>query len=137
MIVTVEGTAFAVEVEAATPPVYRVRVDGRWETVHCVADGATVHLFFRGRAYRIDPPRPARHRAADAGDGPLASPMPGRVIDVRVAMGDRVEAGQALVVVEAMKMETVVRAPRDGAVRRLAVRAGDRVTQGQVLVELA
>jgi biotin carboxyl carrier protein len=136
MIVTVEGTSFDVQIESARPPVYRVRVDGRTETVHCVTDGASVHVFWRGRGYRIDPPRKPLAGSGIA-EGSLASPMPGRVIDVHVLAGDRVSAGQPLVVIEAMKMETVLRAPRDGVVQRVSVRSGDRITAGQPLVDLA
>jgi len=62
--------------------------------------------------------------------------MPGRVIEVSVGAGDVVRAGQTLVVLEAMKMETVARAPRDGRVHAVRVKPGERVTAGAVLVEL-
>ena len=62
--------------------------------------------------------------------------MPGTVIRVVVAEGDRVEARQPLVVLEAMKMETPVVAPYEAVVRTIHVAEGDRVTGGTVLVEL-
>jgi len=68
--------------------------------------------------------------------GDLTAPMPGRVLEVLVATGDRVEAGQRLLVLEAMKMETPLRAPARGTVRALHVAAGNSVEPGQVLVEL-
>ncbi|MEZ5099267.1 MAG: biotin carboxylase N-terminal domain-containing protein [Thermoleophilia bacterium] len=73
--------------------------------------------------------------AAGAGDA-LVAPMPGTVIRVDVAEGDRVEARAPLVVLEAMKMELPVAAPLAGVVTRVHVAVGDRVTGGQVLVEL-
>ena len=66
----------------------------------------------------------------------LTAPMPGTVIRVVVAEGDRVEARQPLVVLEAMKMETPVVAPYEAVVRTIHVAEGDRVTGGTVLVEL-
>ncbi len=77
--------------------------------------------------------------AAGTTRGPLeiVSPIPGRVLKVLVAAGDRVEAGQVVVSVEAMKMENGLRAERTGRVARVLVAAGDRVEPGQVLVELA
>ena len=66
----------------------------------------------------------------------LTAPMPGTVIRVVVAEGDRVEARQPLVVLEAMKMETPVVAPYEAVVRAIHVAAGDRVAGGAVLVEL-
>jgi len=63
--------------------------------------------------------------------------MPGKVIAVLVAEGDAVEAGQPLVLVEAMKMETTLAAGIAGTVRRVAAQPGQLVDAGQVLVEVA
>jgi biotin carboxyl carrier protein len=60
--------------------------------------------------------------------------MPGRVVRVLVAAGDRVGAGQPLVVVEAMKMENELRAPADGVVTKVGVEAGAAVDTGAVLI---
>ena len=62
--------------------------------------------------------------------------MPGKVIAVKVAAGDTVSKGDELLVVEAMKMENAVRAPRDGRVKTVAARVGEMVSPGTVLVEL-
>ncbi|NEA25041.1 acetyl-CoA carboxylase biotin carboxyl carrier protein subunit, partial [Actinomadura bangladeshensis] len=71
--------------------------------------------------------------SAAAGDGVLRSPMPGTVLAVKAAEGDLVEAGQPLVVVEAMKMEHTVTAPLAGVVAQLPVRAGAQVALDAVL----
>lgn len=75
-------------------------------------------------------------KGAAAGDGTVVSPMPGRVLKVLVAEGDRVEAGAALVVVEAMKMENELCATRSGAVRKIHVTPGQNVESGARLVEI-
>jgi biotin carboxyl carrier protein len=62
--------------------------------------------------------------------------MPGRVIKVSVTAGQTVSRGDEVLVVEAMKMENALRAPRDGTVRSVAVSVGDMVSPGVVLVEL-
>jgi biotin carboxyl carrier protein len=77
--------------------------------------------------------------AADAGgfahgEQRITAPMPGRVVRVLVAPGDAVEARQAVVVVEAMKMENELRSPRAGRVKEVAVPAGSSVEAGRVLV---
>ncbi len=71
---------------------------------------------------------------AGAGDGRVLAPMPGRVVKVLVAAGDRVEARQGVVVVEAMKMENELRASRAGTVREVRVAEGASVEAQTVLV---
>jgi acetyl/propionyl-CoA carboxylase alpha subunit len=98
--------------------------------------------------WRLNLPAPAPHPLADpdttshdprrTGEvGALTAPMPGTVIRVAVAEGDRVEARQPLVVLEAMKMETPIVAPYEAVVQTIHVAEGDRVIGGAVLVELA
>ena len=74
--------------------------------------------------------------AVVAGPAPVVAPMPGLVVRVNVAVGERVEEGQAVVVMEAMKMENELRAPAAGTVRAVTVAAGVAVEKGTVLVEL-
>ena len=62
--------------------------------------------------------------------------MPGKVIAVRVEVGQEVVLGQELLVIEAMKMENALRAPRAGRVKSVLARAGEMVSPGAVLVEL-
>jgi 3-methylcrotonyl-CoA carboxylase alpha subunit len=68
--------------------------------------------------------------------GSLTTVLPGVVVGVQVTPGQRVAAGDALVVIEAMKMEHSVRAPQDGLVEAVHVRPGDRVSEGATLVTL-
>ena len=67
-------------------------------------------------------------------DGRVTSPMPGRAVRVLVAIGDKVTAGQAVVVVEAMKMENELRSPKDGTVTQVLVQEGAAIESGAVLV---
>ncbi len=69
-----------------------------------------------------------------AGDGTITAPMQGTIVKVLVAEGDAVEAGQALLVLEAMKMENHINAERGGTVKEIRVAAGDTVGTGDVLV---
>ncbi len=68
--------------------------------------------------------------------GGLTAPMPGSIVQVRVAPGDRVEAGAVLVVMEAMKMEHHIVAPSDGHIAEVYVTAGEQVENGTALLLL-
>ena len=75
-----------------------------------------------------------RHGAVEAeGRQQIVAPMPGKVIRVLVGTGDEVEAGQGLVVVEAMKMQNEIRSPKKGKIERLQVKEGQAVNAGEVL----
>ena len=108
--------------------VIEVVVDG-WRFELVAEDAARAEL--RGRA-TSDP------AGATTGGGPLEirAIIPGRVLAVAVVPGDAVAAGDALLVVEAMKMQNELRAPRTGAVARVLVGAGSTVEVGDVLVVL-
>jgi glutaconyl-CoA/methylmalonyl-CoA decarboxylase subunit gamma len=88
-------------------------------------------------------PGPARRSAtreggpaSAAGEGVVAAPMPGMVLGLKVKEGEKVQAGQVLLVMEAMKMENAIAAPFGGTVSRVHVREGDSVGEGDRLVEL-
>jgi pyruvate carboxylase subunit B len=82
-----------------------------------------------------DPDAAAEH-ARGAEQSTLSAPMPGTVIRVLAAEGDRVQPRQPLVVLEAMKMETPVVSPYEAVVKAVHVEEGDRVAGGTVLIEL-
>ncbi|BFN26521.1 2-oxoglutarate carboxylase large subunit [Pseudomonas sp. SCT] len=75
-----------------------------------------------------------RKQASAPGD--VSTTMPGNVVDVLVAVGDQVKAGQTVLVSEAMKMETEIQAPIAGTVKAIHVAKGDRVNPGEVLIEI-
>lgn len=68
--------------------------------------------------------------------GAVKSPLPGMILEVHVAEGDQVKAGQALLILEAMKMENQIQAPHDGTVKKMYFRNGDTVAEGEVLCEI-
>jgi acetyl/propionyl-CoA carboxylase alpha subunit len=123
-----------------------VAVDGdAHELPVAVRAGAAVHVDVDGQSLDFGlAPTPSvdealQHAAGHAGAGStaLAAPMPGRVIAVRAAAGDHVEAHQTVVVIEAMKMEHAVTAPVSGRLVRLLVAEGQQVQRGELLGEVA
>ncbi|MFF4171034.1 biotin carboxylase N-terminal domain-containing protein [Streptomyces sp. NPDC001744] len=130
-------------VTVGAPPGARV-TDG---SVTVVVDGVS-HTFHRagawlgrdGDSWHVldhDPVEAALSGARHGGADTLAAPMPGTVTVVKVAVGDEVEAGQSLLVVEAMKMEHVISAPHAGTVTELDVTPGTAVAMDQVLAVVA
>jgi acetyl/propionyl-CoA carboxylase alpha subunit len=113
-----------------------VAVDDRRRTVRVDAlrDGRLVRGS-AGATWWRPLPRFDEHDGAAAGAGPVA-PLPGVVLAVHVAQGDQVDDGTPMVVLEAMKMEHVIRAAADGVVAAVHVAEGDRVDAGQLLVGL-
>jgi pyruvate carboxylase len=103
-------------------------------TVYWKLNGQSRHVTVldKSKARTVD----ARRKADPAQAGEVGAPMPGRVIGVHVREGQAVEAGQPLLTLEAMKMETVVRSPSAGKVRELCTDSNARVLSGDLLVRL-
>lgn len=116
-------------VEEMTLGTRRALVARRSDRVLVSVDGR-VHAFAVGDGER-------RAAGRGAGSGSVTAPMPGKVVRVLVAVGDTVEVGQPLVVLEAMKMETTLTAEIAGTVQAVHAEAGGMVDGGAVLVEIA
>lgn len=114
-----------------------VAVDAQVRRAIVVRSGERLLVSLDGRAHVFALGEEARRGAAATGTGVAVAPMPGKIVRVLVAAGDAVEAGDPLVVLEAMKMETTLRAEVAGTVRVIAAEAGAMVEAGAVLVEIA
>ncbi|MFE2550786.1 acetyl/propionyl/methylcrotonyl-CoA carboxylase subunit alpha [Streptomyces sp. NPDC059355] len=111
-----------------------IEVDGVTHRFHHAASPDGVWLGRDGDSWHVQAHDPVTAKgAAGAGADTLAAPMPGTVTVVKVAVGDKVAAGQSLLVVEAMKMEHVISAPHSGTVTELDVSPGSTVAMDQVL----
>jgi 3-methylcrotonyl-CoA carboxylase alpha subunit len=115
-----------------------VVLDGLRRTVRVLDYGGAMAVFFGGESWvfeAIDPLAPPV--GMDAAAGRLTAPMPGRVVQVLASAGDTVHQGQPMMVVEAMKMEHTIVAPRDGIVAAVHFVQGDLVEEGAELITLA
>jgi biotin carboxyl carrier protein len=131
---------FLAEVREITAERARVAVDGAEYDVDLIEFGRAPEAAAPARtapttAPPTAPPRPAT--TPSGGPGTVQAPLPGLVLELKVKEGDSIQAGQPLVVMEAMKMENVVPAPHTGTVRRIHVAAGDSVGEGDPLVDVA
>ena len=137
--IQVESQVFELMLVSIAEGEIRYACDGLVERAVYRRDGHSLLLHQGGRPYRIDDrtrSASARQGQAAGGDGKLRSSMNGRVVAVAVAVGERVIAGQALVTLEAMKMEHVHAAPLAGLVIALHVATGEQVPANRVLVEI-
>ena len=114
----------------------RFRVNGR--LAYAARERGKTWVFIDGRTYVIEPEaRESSDRVHTTDDQmALSAPMPATVLAIKVAPGQHVEAGDLLVLLEAMKMEVPIKAPRDGRVKSLACREGELVQPGVALVEI-
>jgi len=127
---------FSVQAEHINPETLSILVDGKSFEVRREPDG---RIFLNGRRYEVsvDDPRSwrGRKRAKAGTEGPqkLTASMPGKIVRVLASEGEKIQAGQGIAVVEAMKMQNEVKSPKEGVLKKLLVRPGTNVTAGDVL----
>jgi biotin carboxyl carrier protein len=140
-----DGRAVEVAPVEVSPGTYSILLDGRsYElTVHAVPESGTLRVQSGTQEFSaevLDPRawRSRRHGLLEAeGRQQILSPMPGKVVRVLVKPGETVEAGQGLLVIEAMKMQNEIRSPKSGIVERLLAAEGQAVNAGEVLAVVA
>jgi geranyl-CoA carboxylase alpha subunit len=116
----------------------RFRCGGVRQWASFAFEGNDLHLDLMGVGNRFFEFTPELAAAREkAGDGRLIAPMAGRIVSVRVGLGETVAKGQILVILEAMKMEHEIKAPADGVVKLIGVAEGDQVDPRQILAEVA
>lgn len=142
--VKLDGEPVNADAMQIAPNTISVLLDGQAFEVHVTpAVGGAIKLQIGPHEFTAELQDPRawqgrKHGAAEAeGRQQIVAPMPGKVIRLLVRAGDEVEAGQGLVVVEAMKMQNEIRSPKTGRVERLQVKEGQAVNAGEVLCVVA
>ena len=150
----IAGRDYKAEVKELTPERAVVVVDGKEYAVDLVrigrktapADTVRASTAAAQSAAASAPPAAAaaavpapaaRPVPSGKGEGAITAPMPGLVVAIKVKPGDTVQAGQALLVMEAMKMENAITASYNGTVTKIYVREGDTISEGDLLVDVA
>jgi len=126
------------------PSLYSLLVDNSSFEIHVEERDGSYRVLLLGELYTVQVEDERTRRAAKArpkrlleeGEIAIKSPIPGLIFDVPVTAGQEVQAGEILVIVEAMKMENELRSPREGVVQATHVAPGDIVDKGQVLVTI-
>lgn len=136
-IVATDDQQIALSVQVNDENVLRVTCEGHIVSAKVVQVQAAICVFSDGRNFTFDLPDPLAVAETGGGGGDaVTAPMPGLVQTVAAQAGDKVAAGQPLLVLEAMKMEHALSAPRDGIIAEVLISAGDYVTDGAVLLTL-
>jgi biotin carboxyl carrier protein len=141
-LIEMDGRVLAADLCEPIPGVLSLLMEGRSFRCVLVPSAEERTIAVRGTHYRVAvaDPRSLRgqRKRPGAGNGKLQikASIPGRVARVLVAPGDEVRAQQAILVIEAMKMQNALKAARDGRVAEVRVAAGDTVSSGQVLAVL-
>ncbi len=143
LAVTVDD-APPVEVDVTTsgiPGLFSIIRNGVPSRAYVAREGRNLRVVVDGRTFLLATAGGGRERGASGGAsdplGKITAPLAGVAVEIRVAVGDRIEPRQAVVVVEAMKMQNEVQAPHGGVVTVVHAQYGVRVEKGELLVEYA
>ena len=135
-VVEASGTASIAEV---MPGVFSVLLGARSFTIHIVSRGDDLEVWAGGRRHTISI-RDARDRSSAgkkisaAGPREIRAQMPGKVVKLLAGLGASVQAGQGIIVVEAMKMQNEMKSPKDGTISKIFVQEGATVVAGETLI---
>jgi biotin carboxyl carrier protein len=138
--ISLDGNIVDADAAEIAPNIFSVLLNGKSHEIRVTPDPSGTLTLQTGHneftAEITDPRawRGRRHGALEAeGRQQILAPMPGKIIRVLIQAGAKVQAGQGLLVVEAMKMQNEIRSPKSGTVERLLVREGQPVNAGEVL----
>ncbi len=135
---TVDGREYSLDVSQPQPHTFLIKSDGKVYEAYVAGDGSSVEIRGQSIDVKISDPRRLRGggvAGADAsGTAEIRTAMPGKVVRIVVALGDTVEKGSSVIVVEAMKMQNEMKAPKAGTIVEIRVADGDTVSGGDVLV---
>jgi 3-methylcrotonyl-CoA carboxylase alpha subunit len=115
---------------------YLVTDGDRQVRVAVATGGDATWVFVDGNVWRVEEPATERVRAKGRGDNSVMAPMPATVVMIHTAPGQPVSEGDTVIVLEAMKMEMPIRAPRSGVVTAVHCRKGELVQPGVNLIEI-
>ena len=137
---TIDGSELDADAVEVSPGIYSILIGGKSLEARVEAKGdSQLRVTVASREYEAtirNSRKWKRDRAAGAeaaGPQQVTTPMPGKIVLVLMKTGDAVDAGQGIVVVEAMKMQNEIRSPKSGTVERLLVVAGQTVNAGEVV----
>jgi pyruvate carboxylase subunit B len=139
LIVEIDGTEYPVEYSMIDNNMYSIIIDGKSTTLAVLKKGKNIQVFHNGNLRELEyiSEREILKGAAVSSGLEITSPMPSRVVKILKEEGDEVELDEGVIVVEAMKMESELKAPSSGKIKEIRVSEGDAVESGTILVVLS
>lgn len=134
--ITYDNTEYKVEAEETKPGQLKIKIGDRLIKSVITEGEKEKFVFVEGEVFRVRPVELTGMKKTKKKGGDLSSPISGRVVSVKVKNGDSVKKGDVLMVIEAMKMEYLIRAPFDGKVKNVNFKEKDQIEIGQNTVEL-
>jgi biotin carboxyl carrier protein len=134
----IDGRQIIADAVLISPGTYSMLLNGRSFEITVEKIGGNLMARAAGREFQVEILDPRSWRRAHGGSIELegrqqvAAPMPGKIVRVLAVAGEKIEAGQGLLVIEAMKMQNEIRSPKSGTLERIA-REGKTVTAGEIL----
>ncbi|WP_373533177.1 biotin/lipoyl-containing protein [Vampirovibrio sp.] len=140
--ITLDGVVHSGQVSVTAPGEGWLHYQGRILPFYLTQKQDTLSIWLSGKTYHLDLVNAASRRAggqsaAAVSDGAIKAPMPGTVLKVLVKPGDSVEANQPLIIMESMKMEMTLSAPKTGKVEQVHCQENQLVDMGAILVTLS
>lgn len=141
IVLRVEGAPTPIQLLTRQAPLFTFWSDGKIHSARVVSDGKKRWVHYNGKTYLLErgeasTRRAPMHEREGAGSGIVTAPMPGQVRDILVERGEWVQEGQPLLLLEAMKMEIRVTAPRAGQLVQLDAQVGQSVEREQILARI-
>ena len=135
--VTYDNTEYKVSAEETKPGQLKIKIGDRLIKSVITEGEKEKYVFIDGDVFKVKPVElTGMKKTKKKDDGDLSSPISGKVVNVKVKSGDRVKKGDVLMVIEAMKMEYLIRSPFDGKVKKVNFKEKDQIEIGQNTVEV-
>jgi len=135
--VTYDNTEYKVEAEEIKPGQLKIKIGDRIVKAIITEGNKEKFVFVDGNVFKVRPVELTGHKKTKKKEeGDLSSPISGRVVKVNVKNGENVKKDDVLMVIEAMKMEYLIRAPFDGKIKKVNFKENDQIEIGQITVDL-
>lgn len=138
--VTYDNTEYKISAEEIKPGHLKINIGNRLLKAIVTEGEKEKFVFIDGNVYKVKPVELTGRKKKskkDSDESDLDSPISGKIVNVKVKKDDVVKKGDVLIVIEAMKMEYLIRSPYDGKVRKINFKENDQVEIGQTTVEIA